>query len=87
LKDLAEAAKSSASSSSFAPVKKDMQDLLLEHQAEIIKVKETGKGICGRCRHRSGCSKCDYEKALKYFLKVQFGQESALVNVASTMEA
>jgi hypothetical protein len=53
---------------------KDMEDLLPEYQAAVLKVKHEGEGVCSKCRWRSGCLSCSWEKTLKHYLKVQFGQ-------------
>ena len=72
LKDLAAAA-SSASESGLLK-KKDMEDLLPENQAEVLKVKDTGSGMCSKCRWKHGCLACSWEKTLKYYLNKQFGE-------------
>ena len=37
----------------------------LKHRCEVIKL--SGLGICARCHWSSGCSSCDWPKAVRYF--------------------
>ena len=48
----------------------DKRALLLSASAwlKIQRVAVTGYGVCARCHWRSGCDKCDYEKAVRYWL-------------------
>ena len=41
--------------------------LLPAHQAKVQQVKETGIGICSKCRWESGCSECCWWKTVRYF--------------------
>jgi len=41
-----------------------------EHMERVI---QTGKGVCSRCRWKSGCLSCDKEKAWAYCVKVELG--------------
>ena len=53
--------------------KPDWRYDLLEEQGRkhILKVVQSGLGICGKCRWRHGCYMCDEEKALRYYLGKQ----------------
>ena len=53
--------------------KPDWRYDLLEETARkhVLKVVQSGLGICGKCRWRHGCYMCDEEKALRYFLGKQ----------------
>ena len=45
-----------------------MVDMLTEGHKELcLKVKETGLGVCSRCRWSSGCAPCDFAKAVRYY--------------------
>ena len=45
-----------------------MLELLTEGHQEICrKVKEVGIGVCSKCRWQSGCSGCDWTKAVRYY--------------------
>ena len=39
---------------------------------ELERIKNHGIGLCGRCRYQTGCSRCNYQKALNYYLKKEF---------------
>ena len=41
--------------------------LLPAHKAKVKQVKETGIGICSKCRWESGCSECCWWKTVRYF--------------------
>ena len=53
--------------------KPDWRYDLLEETARkhVLKVVQSGLGICSKCRWRHGCYMCDEEKALRYFLGKQ----------------
>ena len=50
-----------------------VEDLGKEQQEHFKRVEATGKGICSRCRYRSGCLNCDVEKAWRYVVKWELG--------------
>ena len=72
--DLVHALKKDATSSFVAIPKSKpcLENLSPAAQTEIEFVKLTGKGICSKCHWKSGCMKCDAEKALQYHLKKEF---------------
>ena len=46
------------------------EDLSHEAKKELQRIKDEGHiGICSKCRWRSGCLNCSFEKALRYHLK------------------
>ena len=61
LKDLATM---SAAATASAPPKKPagLEDLQPVHKAAVLKVKAEGAGVCSKCRWRSGCLNCSWEK-------------------------
>ena len=57
-------------------VKKEMgfEDLQPAFQERVKKVQDAGVGVCSKCRWTYGCKDCDHGKALRYWLKQQFGE-------------
>ena len=44
-----------------------LEYLLPEHQAIVKKVQAKGLGICSSCRWSSGCHRCSWVKAVRYW--------------------
>ena len=40
-----------------------------EYQSEILRISLNEVGVCPKCRHQSGCYKCDKWKCLRYFMR------------------
>ena len=39
------------------------------YQSEILRISLNEVGVCPKCRHQSGCYKCDKWKCLRYFMR------------------
>ena len=50
-----------------------MQGLLTveSHRATVELVKKNGAGICSSCRWSSGCHRCDWVKAVRYYRNIE----------------
>ena len=44
-------------------------ELTPEQQVECEHIKALGLGVCSKCNWSSGCLKCDFSKAVRYYLK------------------
>jgi hypothetical protein len=54
-----------------------MDDLSAPQREHMERVIANGKGVCSRCRWKSGCLSCDREKAWAYCVKVELGLKGA----------
>ena len=45
-------------------------DLDSEYQSEKLRISLTEVGVCSKCRHQSGCYRCDQWKCLRYFMRL-----------------
>jgi vacuolar-type H+-ATPase subunit H len=64
--------KATSSSSSTGVKFTSIKDLSEDLQSKIIHKKNLGIGLCSRCRY-TGCLSCDWQKMLRYHLKVKNG--------------
>ena len=62
-------AAASAEAQDFEWAETEMAKLAPEHRAICVTIQLTGLGICSRCRWSSGCSRCSFPKAVRYWLK------------------
>ena len=40
-----------------------------DYKADILRISLNEVGVCSKCRHQSGCYKCDQWKCLRYFMR------------------
>ena len=46
-----------------------LETLTEEQKDHCLRVKFEGLGVCSRCRYSSGCDRCSYPHAVKYWLR------------------
>ena len=50
-----------------------VEDLLPEFRASYETVRDHGMGVCGSCRWKTGCMRCDERKAWDYYVRQSLG--------------
>ena len=50
-------------------IDEEISKLSAEHQAMCRRVEQVGLGICGRCQWKYGCDRCDFRKAIRFWLR------------------